>query len=296
MQAGNLTDKIYTMNEITKTTNLSNEPQNPACHIVFVMPCFDLSLINLDNEEWRDCIGYDGIYSVSNYGRVKSETRYDSAGRLIKERILKQTFGKNGVPSVTFSLNGISSTKEPMRLVAECFLRDKKQNEEYCHKNKNKSDNRLCNIIIETKKRSKEICYELGVQTDWGIGEHSKKVKETRSKIFDVFENGILKRRICSCCFKELSIDNFYLRAETNLYRNECKDCVKKHLGVIDVGKQKNRNELAMAGLRYCAVCKELKNLDSDFGKNKNGFMLKSNNCKSCVQKLNAAYRLLNKA
>ena len=278
------------------TTNDSSEAESPAFLVGDVMPCFILSLENLESEEWRDCIGYDGIYSVSNYGRIKSETRHDSAGRLIKQRILKQTFGANGIPSVKFSLNGTAITKEPMTLVGECFLREKKQDEEYCHRNKNKADNRLSNITIETRKRSKEICYELGVQSDWGIGDASKKVKEERSKIFDVFECGIIKRRICSCCFKELSIDEFYLRAETGLYRNECKDCVKKHLGVVDIGKQINRNELAKAGLRYCSDCKELKSLDSEFGKSKSAFMGRSNNCKCCVKKRNEYYRLKNKA
>lgn len=273
-----------------------NEPQNPAFLVGAVMPCFILTIENLENEEWRDCIGYDGIYSVSNYGRIKSETRYDSAGRLIKQRILKQTFGANGIPSVKFSLNGKAMTKHPMSLVGECFLREKKQDEEYCHKNKNKADNRLSNISIETRKRSKEICYELGVQSDWGIGNASVKAKEERSKIFDVFENGILKRRICSCCFKELIINEFYLREKTGLYRNECKDCVKKHLGVVDVGKQINRNELAKAGLRYCSDCKELKTLDTDFGKSKKSFMGKSNNCRSCVKKRNEQYHLKKKA
>jgi hypothetical protein len=259
-----------------------------------VMPCFNRSIEDLENEEWRDCIGYDGIYSISNYGRIKSETRYDSAGRLIKERILKQTFSAKGIPSVKFSLNGIAITKDPMILVGESFLREKKQGEEYCHRNKNKADNRLSNITIETRKRSKEICYELGVLSDWGIGNISIKAKEERSKIFDIFENGILKRRICYCCSRELSIDEFYLR-EGTVYRNECKGCVKKHMGVIDVGKQIDRNELAKSGLRYCSVCKELKSLDLDFGKSKSAFMGKSNNCKSCVKKLNERYRLLKK-
>lgn len=32
---------------------------------------FSLSLDNLENEEWIDAFGFDGIYQVSNYGRVK---------------------------------------------------------------------------------------------------------------------------------------------------------------------------------------------------------------------------------
>lgn len=271
-------------------------PQNPTLPIHGVMPCFDLSLIDLDKEEWRDCLGFDGMYSISNYGRVKSERRYDCKGRLIKTRILKQTVGKNGIPTVKFSKDNLKTTKEPMRLVGESFLGEKKQDEEYCHKNKNKLDNRLVNINIETKSRSREISYEQGVQSDWGIGEQMKKNKETRSEIFDIFENGILTRKICSTCFKDLDISFYYLRTETDTYRNECKECTAKHLGVIEVGKQKNRNELAKAGLRYCSICKELKNLDTDFTNSKHGYLGKTNTCKSCQKVFNDRYRLLNKA
>ncbi len=36
-------------------------------------PLKNLSLENMEGEEWTDVIGYDGIYSVSNYGRIKRE-------------------------------------------------------------------------------------------------------------------------------------------------------------------------------------------------------------------------------
>lgn len=35
----------------------------------------NLSLEDLPNEEWRDVVGYEGLYQVSNMGRVKSLKR-----------------------------------------------------------------------------------------------------------------------------------------------------------------------------------------------------------------------------
>ena len=35
----------------------------------------NLSLENLPREEWRDVVGYEGLYQVSNLGRVKSLER-----------------------------------------------------------------------------------------------------------------------------------------------------------------------------------------------------------------------------
>lgn len=34
----------------------------------------------LANEEWRDVIGYEGLYQVSNLGRVKSLHKYGKQG------------------------------------------------------------------------------------------------------------------------------------------------------------------------------------------------------------------------
>ena len=47
----------------------------------------------MKNEEWRDVVGYEGLYQVSSEGRVKSleRTYIDKIGRerYVKERILK---------------------------------------------------------------------------------------------------------------------------------------------------------------------------------------------------------------
>ena len=40
-------------------------------------------------EIWKDIKGYEGLYQVSNLGRVKSLERYDSYNRKVDEKILK---------------------------------------------------------------------------------------------------------------------------------------------------------------------------------------------------------------
>lgn len=254
----------------------------------------NLSLENIEGEIWMDCFGYDGIYSVSNYGRIKSERRRVSR-QIVKERILKQTFDGNGEPTVKFSINNIKKTKRIMDLVGDAFLGEKKPDEVYCRVNKKRSDNTLKNIIITTRSKSNEINFETGVQQDWGIGEMMTKNKDERAKLFEIYENGILKRKICSCCFRELEITHFYFRSDNTNYGHKCIECVLKHDGVIDVGKNKNRKELALAGLRYCSICKELKNLDTDFTNSINGYLGKSNTCKSCSNINGAKYRMRQK-
>lgn len=50
---------------------------------------------NMNNEIWKDVVGYEGIYEVSNYGRVrthKDKTTYTQRHgiRHWKQRILKE--------------------------------------------------------------------------------------------------------------------------------------------------------------------------------------------------------------
>lgn len=254
-------------------------------------PYLDTHLVDFENEEWRDVFGYDGIYSISNYGRVKSEQRYDCRGRLIKERILKQAVGANGEPTVKLSADNVKKTHGIMRMVGAAFLGDKDENFVYCHKNKIKTDNRLSNIIKVPRSESCEIDYKVGVKTDWGISTVIQdNVRDYLDK-YGLYDNGVLVRKICVCCHKELPIENFYERKESNTYRRECKECVLVREGVKEVGKLKNRIELAESGLRYCTVCKELKNLDTGFSNSKTRYLGKSNTCKKCNYELHSKYQ-----
>ena len=45
--------------------------------------------LNYKKEVWRDIPNYEGIYQVSNLGRVKSLERFDALGHKRKEKILK---------------------------------------------------------------------------------------------------------------------------------------------------------------------------------------------------------------
>jgi len=56
------------------------------------------------------------------------------------------------------------------------------------------------------------------------------------------------------------------------------------------------KNQIKEEVRRICSVCKKEKDLYIDYGKSKNSFMGRSNNCKECVKKLNEKYRALNKA
>ena len=77
-------------------------------------------------EVWRDVIGYEGHYQISNLGRIKSLGRRcaDSRGRLVWHdgKILKQTPNSQGYYRISLRLNGKSEYAFIHRLVALHFV------------------------------------------------------------------------------------------------------------------------------------------------------------------------------
>jgi len=80
-------------------------------------------------EEWRPVRGFEGIYEVSNRGRVKVSERevHTKDGRHFKRRaqILVQHKNHSGIYRVNISVNGKLSQKQVADMVLEAFHRPK---------------------------------------------------------------------------------------------------------------------------------------------------------------------------
>lgn len=247
------------------------------------------TLEDLEGEVWADAFGFDGIYEVSNKGRLKSLERWvrgsNGGERRVNERILKQHIcKKDGQPTVKLSVEGISKTNRISMLVGIAFVGEKKEGEEYCHLDKVKTNNNVENIEIKTHNDSKLIGYDRGVRKNWGIESVHKKNREEYLSKNGTYKDDNLVSMNCTKCGTDTKMENFYKG-------RICKECVLDQLGVKEIGKLRERKDLAKRGLRYCAICKELKTLATDYGNNKKSFMGKTNTCKCCVKKLNAKYK-----
>jgi len=69
-------------------------------------------------EIWRDVKNFEGLYQVSNLGRVKSLVRY----RVPRERVLKGGLGKDGYLHVIFCKDKKQKSINIHKLVAIAFL------------------------------------------------------------------------------------------------------------------------------------------------------------------------------
>ena len=184
------------------------------------------SLENLDGEEWRDVEGYEGLYQVSNMGRVKSLVReYKSnngkgteyIGRT-KMRILKAGFNGDGYLQVALCRNSQCKYVKVHKLVAKAFIPNVENKPTIDHINTIRHDNRACNLryftwkeqMAEnkiTRERHRKIASECGKKNiKKAIKSNERKVRcITTNKTFNSVKEGaeyynIDPKRISDSC------------------------------------------------------------------------------------------------
>lgn len=105
-------------------------------------------------EKWKAVVGYEGLYEISSFGRVKSLNRLDSIGRVVEETIKAQHIGTTGYLSLTLSREGKKKTKAVHQLVAESFLGHTPDNYNGVvnHIDNTKTNNRLDNLEVVSSR------------------------------------------------------------------------------------------------------------------------------------------------
>lgn len=101
-------------------------------------------------EVWKDIESFEGLYQVSNQGRVRSltrEVRFGPHTRMARGKMLSLNSLSNGYPIVILT-NGVDvrKTAKIHRLVAEAFIPNPDNLATIDHINNIKTDNRVENL------------------------------------------------------------------------------------------------------------------------------------------------------
>ena len=101
-------------------------------------------------ENWKDIENYEGLYQVSNLGRVRSLKRdvYYQNGTVhhLKEKILVPVLDKYGYPSVYLYKNGKVKFMLVHRLVALAFIPNPENKPQINHRDEVKTNNVVENL------------------------------------------------------------------------------------------------------------------------------------------------------
>lgn len=117
------------------------------------------------SEIWKDVLGYEGIYEVSNLGRIrthKNKTTYTNLHkkRYWKQRILKEKSPKSRDVRVSLWKNGKSKDFLVHRLVAEAFIPNDDNKPCINHIDGNPKNNNVQNLEWNTYKENQNHAFE----------------------------------------------------------------------------------------------------------------------------------------
>lgn len=106
--------------------------------------------IRLQGEEWRDVVGYKGLYMVSSFGRIASLTKKVSnryGTRTIPCKLLSPSISTYGYCKVILCLNANNRKHVKVhRLVAEAFIPNPDNKPQVDHIDRNKQNNNVGNL------------------------------------------------------------------------------------------------------------------------------------------------------
>lgn len=133
------------------------------------------------SELWMQISGFDGLYSVSSLGRVRSDRRapHTHIGKILKPTI------KRGYACVCLRKNGKRYYQTIHKLVVIAFIGAITGGRQVNHKNGIKNDNRIENLEIVTPSENTLHAYDIGLATR-SIGESHHCSKLNPEKVNDI--------------------------------------------------------------------------------------------------------------
>lgn len=148
-----------------------------------------LSLEDFEGEEWKDLVGGEGHFMVSNYGRVKTVwhmAKNNHSHFAVKEKIRKCHYDKKGyvICRVSVGTKTIFPTSVA-RMVAFAFVPNPEEKPQVDHINTIRNDNRVCNLRWVTNKENadnpitRQRVHEINSRV--GVRHHSEETKKILS-------------------------------------------------------------------------------------------------------------------
>lgn len=164
-------------------------------------------------EIFKDIIGYEGIYQISNLGRVKSLKRFvdnhSGLKKQLKEKILKNHISKTGYYVIDLKNNSLRKTFKVHRLIAIMFISKVNGKDFVNHIDGNKLNNSIDNLEWCTISENNKHAELTGLKNDSGVNnskskltkenvlfirQSSLKLKEL-SEMFGINQSGVSKIR-----------------------------------------------------------------------------------------------------
>lgn len=131
----------------------------------------------MQNEIWKPVKGYEGKYSVSNKGNIKTEqhlVNHIHGKRIVKEKVRPLQNHNQGYLCVSLG----NKSKLVHRLVAESFIDNLNDYEFVNHKDGNKKNNCVENLEWCTRQENEKHAFDTGLKNSTGSHNTMAKLNE----------------------------------------------------------------------------------------------------------------------
>lgn len=157
-------------------------------------------------EVWKDVIGLEDYYQVSNLGNVRSKERFVIRGRGGKYKIqcknLNPAINSDGYLTGIFRVDKNPINYKVHRILAESFIGSIPKGFEVNHINGIKTDNRLENLEIVSKSKNIKHAFALGLnkprrgQLNGMCKIDSNKAKSVKEMTFNGFTESQISKEL----------------------------------------------------------------------------------------------------
>lgn len=169
------------------------------------------------SEQWKDIIGYEGLYAISSQGRVKSCSKHKGTNySMYCPEIILKPYVRCGYYVVPLSKHGRKKTYYLHRLIAIHFMPNPDQSKEVNHIDGDKLNFAITNLEWCTRHENEQHAWRTGLKQ--AIGEKhfaSKPVQQLdlQGNVVKVWDNGSQAAKhlgfgsphISKCCNGKLS-------------------------------------------------------------------------------------------
>lgn len=97
-------------------------------------------------EIWKDISGFEGLYKISSFGRIKSLKKKTINGHCKNDKILRARVDKKGYIHYALKKNGNTYERKAHRLVAQAFIENPENKPQVNHLDTNRMNNYYKNL------------------------------------------------------------------------------------------------------------------------------------------------------
>lgn len=148
------------------------------------------------SEIWKDAPGWEGLYEISDLGRVKSVPRLVKCfegSKTLGGNVVSAFKCSNGYMAVNLTSSGRRKQVMVHGLVLQAFCGKRPAGFDACHFNGDRADNRLANLRWDTKSGNASDKHRHGTMP---IGERSPNAKLRENDIPEIRASGLSAARI----------------------------------------------------------------------------------------------------